>query len=308
MESYDVVVVGAGVAGLTAGLYAARHGLETLVLERVAPGGQIINAERIENFPGFPQGIPGADLAYALQEQAVASGADVRLAEATAVAPGQPYLTVTTTAGTLRARAVILASGSTLRKLGIPGEEELLGSGVSQCATCDGPLFRGQVVGVVGGGDSALDEALTLSQYASRVILFHRRGRLRGQKALQDRLLSRSNVEVRWNTTVQAVLGDGAVTAVRLRNTVTRQETEEPLSGLFVYVGLEPNTSFLARVLDLDPAGHIPVNLWMETQVPGIFAAGDVRQYSARQLASAAGDGATAALAAFRYIEARRWP
>jgi len=289
-------------------MYAARYGLRTVIIERLMGGNQIINAEKIEDFPGFPQGVSGAELAPLMQEQAMSAGAEFLMAEATGIVQDNPYRVVMTTEDSYRAKALIVASGSSLRKLGIPGEEELYGSGVSHCATCDGPLFAGEVVGVVGGGDSAADEALTLTEYVDRVILFHRRNRLRAQRVLQNRLLGHPKIEVAFSTVVERVLGEGTVTGVQARNLITNYVDRVRLSGLFVYVGLEPNTEFVRGVLKRDNAGHIPVNLWMETEVPGIYAAGDIRQHSAAQLASAAGDGATAAIAAFRYITGRQWP
>ena len=304
----DVMIVGAGAAGLTAGTFSARYGLRTVVLEHMMAGTQIINAEKIENFPGFPDGITGVELALQMQEQAVNAGSEFVMAEATGLALDDPYRVITTDAGDYRAKTLIVAAGSTLRKLGISGEEEFYGNGVSHCATCDGPLFSGEVVGVAGGGDSAADEALTLTDYVDRVILFHRRDRLSAQKVLQDRLLSNPKIEVDFNTVVESVLGSSTVTGVQTRNVVTNLTQRLDLTGLFVYVGLEPSTEFVRGVLRTDNAGHIPVGLWMETDVPGIYAAGDVRQQSAAQLASAAGDGATAAIAAFRYINGRQWP
>ena len=218
-----------------------------------------------------------------------------------------PYKIVTTSDEDYRTKALIVAAGSTLRKLGIPGEEEFFGRGVSQCATCDGPLFNGEVVGVSGGGDSAVDEALTLAEYADRVLLFHRRDRLRAQKVLQERVLGHPNIEVDYNTVVESVVGSEIVTGVQVRNVVTNLTERLDIAGLFVYVGLEPNTEFVRGVLKTDNAGHIPVDLRMETAVPGIYAAGDIRQQSSSQLASAAGDGATAAIAAFQYINGQRW-
>ncbi len=304
---YDVVIVGAGVAGLTAGMYAARYGLKTAIIEQLMPGTQIINAEKIENFPGFPQGVPGAELVPLIQEQAADSGAEYVMAEATGAVLDDPYRVVTTTEDIYRAKALIVASGSTLKKLGIPGEEELYGRGVSHCATCDGPLFRGEVVGVVGGGDSATDEALTLAEYADRVVLFHRRDQFRAQKVLQDRVLRHPRIETAFNTVVGSILGEDLVTGVQVRNVVTNQSNRVDLSGVFLYVGLEPNSEFVRGIVKTDNAGHIPVDLWMATDVPGIFAAGDIRQRSASQLVTAAGDGATAATAAFRYITGRKW-
>ena len=306
-NDYDVLIVGGGLAGLTAAMYAARYGLKTGLVEQMMGGAQIINLERIENFPGFPKGIAGAELGPAAQEQAMEAGAEFIMGEATRVSRNGDYKMVAGDSGNYRAKAVIVAAGSHLRHLGIPGEEEFQGRGVSHCATCDGPLYLGQVVGVVGGGDSAADEALTLTEYADRVLLFHRREHLRAQPALQDRLMRHHKIELVWNTVVEEVLGEHTVSAVRVHNVVTKLENTVHLAGLFVYVGLEPNSTLVKGLVKLDPAGHIPVNLWMETEVPGLFAAGDIRQNSASQLVAAAGDGATAAIAAFKYIRGKRW-
>lgn len=307
VNDYDVLVVGGGLAGLTAGMFGARHGLKTGLIEQMMGGAQIINIEKIENFPGFPQGIPGAELAPAVQEQAMNAGAEFIMAEATGVFREGNYKVVATDAGKYRAKAVIMAAGSTLRKLGIPGEEEMFGRGVSNCATCDGPLYMGQVVGVVGGGDSAADEALTLTQYAGRVLLFHKSQQLDAQKTLADRVHEDRRIEVVYNSTVEAVLGEDTVSGVRVRNVVTNIENVVDLTGLFVYVGLEPNSQMLQGLVKLDSAGHIAVNVSMETEIPGLYAAGDIRQNSASQLVTSAGDGATAAVAAFKYINSLNW-
>jgi len=306
-DNYDVLIVGGGLAGMTAGMYAARHGLRTGIVERMMGGASIINIEKIENFPGFPQGISGAELAPAVQEQAMNAGVDFIMGETEKIAKDGDYRVVSSDAGNLRAKAVIIAAGSTLRQLGVPGEEEFFGRGVSQCATCDGPLYMNQAVAVVGGGDSAADEALTLAEYAERVLLIHRRDQLRAQQALTDRVAANRKIEVLWNTVIEEVLGSDTVSGLRLRNTVTNMETAIELSGLFVYVGLEPNSGMVDGLLKTDNAGHIPVNVSMETEVPGVYAVGDLRQKSSSQLVSAAGDGATAAIAAFKYISTKNW-
>lgn len=305
--NYDVLVVGGGLAGMTAGMYAARHGLRTGLVERMMGGASIINIEKIENFPGFPDGISGAELAPAVQEQAMNAGVRFVMGETASISRQGNYRVVSTDAGELGAKAVIVATGSTLRQLGIPGEEEYLGRGVSQCATCDGPLYIGEVVGVVGGGDSAADEALTLAEYAGRVLLFHRREQFRAQKALQDRVAQHSKIEMVWNSAVEEVLGEDTVSGVKVRNTVTGIENAVELSGVFIYVGLEPNSQLVKGLVKVDGAGHIPVNVTMETEVPGVYAVGDIRQHSSSQLVSAAGDGATAAISAFKYINSKSW-
>ena len=306
-SDYDVIIIGAGVAGLSAGMYASRYGLKTGILEQLMGGGQIINAERIENFPGFSKGVSGAELSALLQEQAMDAGAEFLMGEATSAALDGPYRVLTTDGDSYRAKAIIVAAGSTMKTLGIPGEEEMVGSGVSHCATCDGPLFKGEVVGVVGGGDAAADEALTLTEYTDNVILFHRRDTLRAHKALRDRVVQHPNIELVYNTAVEAVSGEGTVSGVRVRNLVTNLVEQVNLTGLFVYVGLSPNGSFLQGVVKTDNAGHIPVNVKMETEVPGIYAAGDIRQNSVSQLAAAAGDGVTAAVEVYRYIAGQTW-
>lgn len=302
---YDVLIVGGGLAGMTAGIYATRYGMSTAIIERMMGGAQIINIEKIENYPGFPQGISGAELGPAVQEQAMDSGVEFVLAEASAVTQSGGLLTVTSDAGQHQAKAVIVAAGSSFRQLGIPGEEEMVGRGVSHCATCDGPLFMNQVVGVAGSGDSAVDEALILAEYAGQVLLFNRQEEFRAQQVLQDRLHANPKIEVIWNTLVESVLGEETVSGVAVRNAATGQESQVGLSGLFVYVGLQPGSDLVKDLVNLDNAGHIPVDISMATPVPGLYAVGDIRQNSSSQLISAAGDGATAAIAAFNYIKNR---
>ena len=306
-NDYDVLVIGAGLAGMTAAMYASRYGMRTGLMERMMGGAQIINIENIENFPGFPQGVSGAELGPAVQEQAMDAGAEFIMGEVESISRDGDFKLVETDSGGYRAKAVIVAAGSSLKQLGIPGEEEMFGRGVSHCATCDGPLYMGQVVGVVGGGDSAVDEALTLTEYADRVLLFHRRDQLRAHQAIQDRLLNNRKVEVVWNTVVEEVLGEDTVTAVRTRDVATNAENVVSLTGLFVYVGLEPNSSLVSNLVEVDNAGHIPVGISMETPVAGLYAVGDIRQNSVSQLASAVGDGATAAISAFNFIRTKGW-
>ena len=305
-QNFDVIIIGGGMAGLTAGIYAARHGLTTAIVEQMMAGAQIINLEKIENFPGFPQGIAGYELGPATQEQAMNAGVEMLLDTVTAVSVEDSQLRVTGDMGvSYLSKAVIMAAGSSLRTLGIPGEEEFFGRGVSHCATCDGPLYMGQTVAVVGGGDSAADEALTLTEYTDRVILFHRGDTLDAQQILQDRIASEPKIEVRSNAEVVEVLGEETVTGVRVRDAAG--ENVEPVGGLFIYVGLEPNSTAVADLVALDNAGHIPVGLGMDTSQPGLFAAGDIRQQSAAQLVASAGDGATAAISAFRYVRSKEW-
>ena len=305
-NEYDVLIIGGGLAGLTAGIYAARYGLHTAIIEQMMGGAQIINLEKIENFPGFPEGISGAELGPAAQEQAMDSGAEFIMAEANNVSNDGDYKVVHSDAGDYLAKTVIMAAGSSLRKMGIPGEDEFYGRGVSHCATCDGPMFMGETVGVVGGGDSAADEALTLTEYACKVMLFHRRDEFRAQKVLQDRLIRNPKVEIVWNALVQEIIGEDTVSGVQIRNHITNFEETIRLTGMFVYVGLEPNSALVNDVAKTDNSGHIQVNLSMETSLPGLYAVGDIRQNSASQLVTAAGDGATAAISAFQYIKNKR--
>ena len=305
-HNYDLLIIGGGLAGLTAAIYGARYGLNTAIVEQMMAGAQIINLERIENYPGLPQGIAGYELGPAAQEQAMNAGAAMLMDTVTAIATDGDHLRVSGDGGdTYRSKAVIMAAGSSLRALGIPGETEFDGRGVSHCATCDGPLYMGQTVGVIGGGDSAADEALTLTQYADRVILFHRAAALDAQQVLQDRIAANSKIELRCGAEVTEILGADTVSGARIRT--ADGESVEPLNGLFIYIGLDPNSAPVADLVPLDNAGHIPVGLAMDTPQPGLFAAGDIRQQSAAQLVASAGDGATAAIAAFRYIRSKSW-
>jgi thioredoxin reductase (NADPH) len=268
-------------------------------------GGQIANAERIENLPGFPQGIGGHELGPLMFEQAAAAGAEFLLDTAETLEPAGGQYVVRGAAETLRAPAIVVATGSAQRRLGIPGEDRLVGRGVSHCASCDGPLFKDRHVGVIGGGDSALDEALVLSGHAARVTVFCRGESLRAQQALRDRLRATRNIDIALTTAVEEIIGADTVSAVRLRDRKTAMTRVQAIDGIFIYVGLEPNTGFLRGIVALDPAGHIETDIMMRTSRAGVFAAGDIRAHSVAQLAAAAGDGATAAIAALHYLKAR---
>jgi len=305
MRDFDLVVIGAGAAGLTAAMHACRHGLKVAVVERMGVGGQIAAAERIENFPGFPQGVSGAELGPLLHEQADAAGAEFVLDTVERIVIEGDARIIHCTTEALNARAVIVAAGSALRSLGIPGEETFLGRGVSHCASCDGYFFAGKTVCVIGGGDSALDEAMVLAGPAQAVTIIHREATLDAQKALVDRAGANPKIEVILGTAVDEIVGEDGVSAVRLRDVGTGVTRDHPVSGVFVYVGLEPNTAFLRGTVALDASGHIETDIMMQSSVPGIFAAGDIRAHSVAQLAAAAGDGATAAIAAVRYLKER---
>lgn len=300
--SYDVVVIGGGPAGLTAGLYLARARVPSLLVERGIVGGQITNAERVENYPGFPDGISGFDLGMLMHQQATAFSLETVFAEVTAVELDGEAKVVKTTEGDVRARAIIVASGAAARRLGVPGEERLTGRGVSYCATCDGPLFSGQVLAVVGGGDSAVEEALVLTRFASRVTIIHRRDQLRASRVLQERAFAEPRLEFMWDTVVDEIAGTDRVERIRVRNVKSGERGEVEVAAIFIYVGISPTTEYLKGLLALDEQGSIPTDASLETEVAGIFAAGDIRQGSPRQVITAAGDGATAALSAERYL------
>ena len=300
----DLVIVGGGIAGLSAGLIAARAGLEVTLFDRMGPGGQLINVDRVENYPGFPAGVAGYELGPAALEQATNAGMRIEYAEVHALAREGDRWRLDTDRGQLHATAVIVAAGSTLAKLGLEGEDELHGRGLSYCATCDAEFFRDQPVAVVGGGDSALDETLVLSPVASEVTVVTR-GDLTGAQAGIDRLRPLENVTVRTGTTVTALHGGDELEGISVAPTEGGAPERLDVAGVFVYVGLDANTSLLEGLVPLDAAGHVEVDAMMATAQPGLFVAGDLRARSVRLLASAAGDGATAAVAAERYIRSR---
>lgn len=301
-KTYQVVIIGGGPAGLTAGLYCARSRLNTLLIEKGVIGGQITNAERVENYPGFPKGISGIDLGQLVHEQAISYGLETLLAEVTKAAPNQRHNLVSTSEGDFVSESVIIASGSQYRKLGVPGEDKLVGRGVSYCATCDGPLFKGKAVAVIGGGNAAITEALYLSKFASSVKVVHRRSQLRAGKIFQERAIGEPKIEFIWDTVVTQIEGEGIVKQLMLKNTKNDKISKLELAGVFVAIGSEPNSAQWRGLLPLDEGGYIITNELMETKIPGIFAAGDVRHNSARQAITAAGDGATAAISTERFL------
>lgn len=304
MNKYDVIIVGGGPAGLTAGLYTSRAGLKTLLLERAIFGGQIVNAQHVENYPGFPNGISGFELASLMQQQAMKYGLGTATADVTKVKPGENY-SVLANDSTFEAEVLIIAAGSEHRKLAVPGENKLVGRGISYCATCDGFLFRDQNVAVVGGGDTAITDAMELSQHAKTVYIIHRRDQLRAGQVLQQRAFNDPKIEFIWDTVVEDVTGDSTVNAIKLRNVKTGKTSVLQLAGVFVAVGLVPNSQAFSELVKLDETGHVITDEMMATSAPGVFAAGDIRKNSARQVSSAVGDGATAAISAFRYLKER---
>jgi thioredoxin reductase (NADPH) len=307
-HEYDVVIAGGGIAGLTAALVSAREGRKTRVLTGPALGGHLLSIERVDGYPGFPDGVPGYELCPIVQEQAAAVGAEFGAAQATRLDQAEGRWRVTTREGDVWARAVVIATGTTSKTLGIPGEARLRGKGVSHCASCDGPLLRARIVGVVGGGDSALQEALTLAQHATRVIVLHRGTAFSAQAAYCHRVHQDPKIDVRFETIVEEVFGDGGLTGVRTRTVSDGRLADLELAGLFVYVGLAPTTAWLDGLLELDRTGGIPTDDAMRCRQPGLFAAGTVRAGSAGRAAAAAGDGATAAIAAHRYLKDGVWP
>lgn len=301
---FDIVVIGGGPAGLTAGLYAGRGGLKAAVVERLAPGGLVANTERIDNYPGFPEGVSGFDLAQRMRDQAVKFGAELVLDDVRSIAPESKSFAITLATGkTLRAKAVVIATGAYPKQLGVPGERELLGKGVSYCAVCDGAFFRGQEVAVIGGGDSAVQEAVYLAGLCSKVTVVHRRSSLRAAESLQKLAFRNERISFAWSKTVAVIEGREAVTGVRVMDKETMAEEVIPAAGVFIYVGYQPNSSVVRDLVKLDEAGYIVTGENMATSVPGIFAAGDVRRKLVRQIAGAVGDAATAAIAAHQYIE-----
>ena len=303
----DIAIIGGGPTGLTAGLYGARARRRTVLWDGGVLGGQIATTGLVENYPGFPDGIEGFELGMAMHRQAEKFGLETRYERAEALRRQGAYYLLDSASGTDRARAVIVSAGADYNKLGIPGEAELTGKGVSYCATCDAAFFEGETVAVVGGGDSALDEGLFVARYASKVYVVHRRHELRAARILQERAFANPKMEFIWDTVVERVNGDDAVTSLALRNVVSGEVSELPVAGLFIFIGQTPNSGLLRGLVPLDAGGHAYVNLWMETALPGLYAAGDVRIDAAKQVVSAAGDGATAAIRADQYI-AHRFP
>jgi len=306
-ETYEVIIVGAGPAGLTAGLYCKRAALKTVLFEKGLTGGQIAISKEVENYPGM-EGITGFDLSEKLVHQARSFGLDIIQEEVAAVSAGPDFHSVRLGNGdVVRTVALILALGLTLTKLGIPGETEYFGAGVSYCGTCDGFFFRDKTIVIVGGGDTAVEEALFLSRLAGKVYLVHRREALKASNILKGRLMSEPRIEIIWNTIVTEIKGGaGTVNAVSIENTVSGEKREIPTDGIFIFIGYSPNNQLVPSGVRTDEQGYVITNEKCETSVPGIFAAGDLRKKFANQIVVAAADGCTAALAAAYYIETRK--
>ncbi len=305
MKEYEVVIIGGGPAGLTAGLYASRYGLSTMLIERGLFGGQIVNAGEIQNYPGFPGGVSGMDLGQMMYDQATKFGLRSETAEVSKIKASGTGFDLTVDDETISAKAVIIATGSNYRKMGIDGEERLNGRGISYCATCDGFLFKNLDVAVVGGGDTAVTDALELSQHCKTVYVIHRRDQLRASEIVQRAAFSSQRIKFIWNSIIAKLEGQEKLEKVILKDVKTGVISGLNVSGVFVAIGLIPNSALFKGFLELDEAGNIVSNEMMHTSVPGIFTAGDIRKNSPRQVATAVGDGATAAKSAFSYLKER---
>ena len=302
---YDVAIIGGGPAGMSAAIYTGRAHLQTCMLEGLSTGGQMFNTATIENYPGFAR-IDGPDLSQKMEAQAKEWGVEIQFGQVTEIQrAGELFQVTTSDKETVLARTIILATGSTPKKLEVPGEAEFAGKGVSYCATCDGAFFRGKDVAVVGGGDSAVEESLYLTRLVNRVTIIHRRDRLRATKHLQERAFTDPRIEFLWDSEVEAIEGEGTVKQLRVKNKKTDGVTILPVAGVFIYVGMRPSTEFLKGLVKLDAWGYVEAGEDTLTSMPGVFAAGDIRSKGLRQIVTAVADGAVAAMAAERYLGKR---
>lgn len=304
-NEYDLLIIGGGPAGLTAGLYAGRSMLKVRLFEQQVVGGQAAITDHIENYPGFPEGISGFELTDKMREQAEKFGVELDLAEVTAVDFSGPVKKVVASSGEYSAKAVIISSGVRPSRLDAQGADALTGRGISYCATCDGPFFRDRKVMVVGGGNSAVEEAIYLTRFASSVTIVHRRDQLRADKIVQERAFKNEKIDFLFDSVITAVSGDAAVSKVTVKNVKTGDEKEVAVDGIFVFVGNIPNTEIFDGKIELDGQGYVLTDNTLMTSVPGVFAAGDVRQSTLKQVATAVGEGALAAVSAEKYIEAQ---
>ena len=299
---YDMIIIGGGPGGYTAALYAARAGLKTVVLEKLSAGGQMALTHKIDNYPGFPDGVDGFALAENMQQQAEKFGAETEYAEVTRLDLRSDPKKVETSEGIFCGRTVVIATGAGPRELGLPNEQQLVGRGIAYCAACDGMFYKGRTVVVVGGGNSAAADALLLSRIAKKVILVHRRDTLRATKVYHAPLMAAENVEFRWNSAVSEILADGKVVGAKLRDVVSGEESEIACDGIFISVGRKPATALVAGQLALDEGGYIIAGESTETSIPGVYAVGDVRAKQLRQVVTAVADGAMATHAAEQFL------
>lgn len=304
-HTYDMVIIGGGPGGYTAALYAARAGLDTVILEKLSAGGQMALTEQIDNYPGFEEGVDGFELAEKMQQGAERFGAKSELAEVYSADLLDDPKRIETSEGTFYGKTVVISTGAGPKELGIPGEDSLLGKGVHYCAACDGMFYRGKNVVVIGGGNSAAADALLLSRIANRVTIVHRRDTLRATKIYHEPLMNSANVDFCWNSTAVALSHDGKVTGIRLKNVATGEETELPCNGVFISIGRKPATELVKDQLSLDEQGYIIADESTRTNLPGVFAVGDVRTKALRQVVTAVSDGATAVHYAEEYLAAK---
>ncbi len=299
---YDVIIAGAGPAGMTAAVYTARANMSTLMVEKGTPGGQMVNTEEIENYPGFSS-ILGPDLSKHMYDHAIKFNAEHIRGKISSIEDGHPYKKVFIDGKEYKAKSVIVTTGAVARKLGVPGELEFAGKGVSYCAVCDGAFFQDLELVVVGGGDSAVEEAIFLTRFATKVTIVHRRDEFRAQKIIQERAFDNPKIQVIWNSGLEEIYGDGMVDGVKIKNLITGEITDYPANGVFIYVGMDPITDCVKGLGITNETGYIPTDEHMKTRIPGIFAAGDVREKTLRQVVTATGDGSIAALSAQHYVE-----
>lgn len=302
-DIFDMVIIGGGPAGLTAGIYASRALMNVVLFERGAYGGQMLTTAHLENYPGFPDGIGGFELADLMHKQAEAFELPIQYRSIDKIEKKGNLFTLASDSEEIRTKTIVFATGATPNKLGVPGEEKLTGRGVSYCATCDGALYRDKAVAVIGGGDSAVEEALFLTRFASRVHIVHRRDRLRAVPLTAERALTNDRVKMEWNTKLTEIRGEDEVKELILEDVQTGDTRPLPVDGVFIYVGITPLTNCVADLVDLDESGYVLTDKTMTSSVPGLYAAGDVRSESIRQVSSAVGDGATAAFNAYKYLE-----
>ena len=301
---YDAIILGAGAAGLAAGLYTTRAMLKTLIIEQLGPGGQLLITDEIDNYPGFPEGVKGQELAMMMEQQTTRFGAEIDYSEVQGIEQAdEPVKTVHTDERSITAKSLIIATGGSHNKLGVTGEDEFSGRGVSYCAVCDGNFFRGQDVVVIGGGDAAMDEGHYLTGIVNSVTYVHRRDELRATKVLQERAFNNEKVKFLWSHVVEEFVGNEALEAARVKNLKTEETYDYGTAAAFIYVGFHPNTEYLKGLLEMDALGHVYTDIHMRTGVPGIYACGDARADSTRQLGAAVGDGITAALAAYHDLQ-----